>query len=147
MCAGRRACHGKVPPHGDLSLYDALARMAQDFSLRHPLVDGHGNFGAPGPNAGPAAMRYTEARLNHLATRPVGGDRRGHRRYGPNYDATEEEPLVLPARFPNLLVNGSQGIAVGMATNIPPHNLGEIIDATQHLIAHPDAPRTTSWRS
>jgi DNA gyrase subunit A len=130
---------GKFHPHGDLALYDALARMAQDFSLRHPLVDGHGNFGAPGPNAGPAAMRYTEARLGQLALSLLEGIDEDTVDMGPNYDATEEEPLVLPARFPNLLVNGSQGIAVGMATNIPPHNLGEIIDATRHLIDHPEA--------
>ncbi len=130
---------GRFHPHGDSALYDALARMAQDFSLRHPLIDGHGNFGAPGPNAGPAAMRYTECRLAPLAMSLLEDIDEQTVDFVPNYDANEEEPVVLPARFPNLLVNGSQGIAVGMATNIPPHNLGEIIDATIHLIEHPDA--------
>ncbi len=130
---------GRFHPHGDLALYDALARMVQEFSLRHPLVDGHGNFGAPGPNAGPAAMRYTECRLAPLAMTLLEGIDEETVDFVPNYDASDEEPVVLPARFPNLLVNGSQGIAVGMATNIPPHNLGEIIDATRHLIDHPEA--------
>jgi DNA gyrase subunit A len=130
---------GRFHPHGDLALYDALARMVQDFSLRHPLVDGHGNFGAPGPTAGPAAMRYTECRLAPLALSLLEGIDEETVDFVPNYDGSDEEPVVLPARFPNLLVNGSQGIAVGMATNIPPHNLGEIIDATRHLIDHPDA--------
>ncbi len=130
---------GRFHPHGDTALYDALARMVQDFSLRHPLVDGHGNFGAPGPNAGPAAMRYTECRLAPLALSLLEGIDEETVDFVPNYDGSDEEPVVLPARFPNLLVNGSQGIAVGMATNIPPHNLGEIIDATRHLIEHPEA--------
>jgi DNA gyrase subunit A len=130
---------GRFHPHGDLALYDALARMVQDFSLRYPLVDGQGNFGAPGPNAGPAAMRYTECRLAPLAVSLLEGIDEETVDFVPNYDGQEEEPVVLPARFPNLLVNGSQGIAVGMATNIPPHNLGEIIDATRHLIEHPEA--------
>ena len=130
---------GRFHPHGDTALYDALARMAQDFSLRHPLIDGHGNFGAPGPNAGPAAMRYTEARLAPLALALLESIDEATVDFTANYDGSDDEPVVLPARFPNLLVNGSQGIAVGMATNIPPHNLGEIIDATLHLIDHPEA--------
>ena len=115
---------GRFHPHGDMAIYDALARMAQDFSLRHPLIDGHGNFGAPGPDAGPAAMRYTECRLAPLALALLDGIDEGTVDFIPNYDGNEVQPVVLPARFPNLLVNGSQGIAVGMATNIPPHNLG-----------------------
>jgi len=130
---------GRFHPHGDTALYDALARMAQDFSLRHPLIDGHGNFGAPGPNAGPAAMRYTEARLAPLALALLESIDEATVDFTANYDGSDDEPVVLPARFPNLLVNGSQGIAVGMATNIPPHNLGEIINATLYLIEHPDA--------
>ncbi|HVB00576.1 MAG TPA: DNA gyrase subunit A, partial [Acidimicrobiales bacterium] len=125
---------GRFHPHGDTALYDALARMAQDFSLRHPLIDGHGNFGAPGPNAGPAAMRYTEARLAPLALALLESIDEATVDFTANYDGSDDEPVVLPARFPNLLVNGSQGIAVGMATNIPPHNLGEIINATLYLI-------------
>ncbi|HUY31062.1 MAG TPA: DNA gyrase subunit A [Acidimicrobiales bacterium] len=130
---------GRFHPHGDSSLYEALARMVQNFSLRHPLIDGHGNFGAPGPEMGPAAMRYTECRLAPLAMTLMEGIDEETVDFVPNYDSTDREPVVLPARFPNLLVNGSQGIAVGMATNIPPHNLGEVIDATRHLIDHPDA--------
>jgi len=130
---------GRFHPHGDSSLYEALARMVQSFSLRHPLIDGHGNFGAPGPEMGPAAMRYTECRLAPLAMTLMEGIDEETVDFVANYDSTDREPVVLPARFPNLLVNGSQGIAVGMATNIPPHNLGEVIDATRHLIDHPDA--------
>ncbi len=130
---------GSYHPHGDSSIYEALARMAQDFSMRHPLIDGHGNFGGTGPDEGPAAMRYTECRLESLALELMAGIDQDTVDFTPNYDATSEEPTVLPARFPNLLVNGSQGIAVGMATNIPPHNLGEIIDATTHLLQHPEA--------
>ncbi len=130
---------GKYHPHGDQSIYDALARMAQDFSLRYPLVDGHGNFGSPDPNDRPAAMRYTEARLAPLAMQLLGEIDEDTVNFQETYDGNNEEPIVLPARFPNLLVNGGGGIAVGMATNIPPHNLGEIIDATQHLIDNPDA--------
>ena len=126
-------------PHGDLAIYDALARMVQEFSLRHPLIDGHGDFGAPGPNMGPAATRYTECRLAPLAMVLLDGIDEQTVDMVPNYDGSTVQPVVLPARFPNLLVNGSQGIAVGMATNIPPHNLGEVIDATLHLIEHPDA--------
>ncbi|MGH9069562.1 MAG: DNA gyrase subunit A [Acidimicrobiales bacterium] len=130
---------GKFHPHGDSAIYDALARMVQDFSLRHPLIDGHGNFGSPDPDTGPAASRYTECRLAPLALQLMAGIDEDTVDFGPNYDGSETEPLVLPARFPNLLVNGSQGIAVGMATNIPPHNLGEVIDATIHLLDHPEA--------
>src|SRR5271166_146298 len=130
---------GRFHPHGDSALYDALARMAQDFSLRHPLIDGHGNFGAPGLNAGPAAMRYTECRLAPLALSLLESIDEATVDFTANYDGSDDEPVVLPARFPNLVVNGSQGIAVGMATNIPPHNLGEVIDATTHLLEHPDA--------
>jgi DNA gyrase subunit A len=128
---------GKYHPHGDGSIYDALARMAQGFSLRHPLVDGHGNFGSP--DHPPAASRYTECRLAVLANRMLDGIDEDTVDFGDNYSGEFREPTVLPSRFPNLLVNGSQGIAVGMATNIPPHNLGEVIDATIHLIDHPEA--------
>ena len=126
-------------PHGDSAIYDAMARMAQDFSLRYPLVDGHGNFGSPDPNDRPAASRYTEARLATLAMQLIGEIDEDTVDFVATYDGENEEPTVLPARFPNLLVNGGGGIAVGMATNIPPHNLREIIDATIHLIDHPDA--------
>jgi DNA gyrase subunit A len=130
---------GSYHPHGDSAIYEALARMVQDFSLRHPLIDGHGNFGGTGPDEGPAAMRYTECRLGSLALELMSGIDQETVDFVPNYDATSEEPTVLPSRFPNMLVNGSQGIAVGMATNIPPHNLGEVIDATTHLLEHPEA--------
>ena len=130
---------GAYHPHGDSAIYDALARMVQEFSLRHPLIDGHGNFGGTGPDEGPAAMRYTESRLAPLALELMAGIDEDTVDFVGNYDGTQQEPVVLPSRFPNLLVNGSQGIAVGMATNIPPHNLGEVIDATLHLIDHPDA--------
>jgi DNA gyrase subunit A len=126
-------------PHGDSAIYDALARMAQSFSLRYPLVDGHGNFGSPDPNDRPAAARYTEARLAQLAIELIGEIDEDTIDFVATYDGENEEPTVLPARFPNLLVNGGGGIAVGMATNIPPHNLREIIDATVHLIDNPDA--------
>jgi DNA gyrase subunit A len=128
---------GKYHPHGDGAIYDALVRMAQAFTLRHPLVDGHGNFGSP--DFGPAASRYTECRLAPLAMRLLDGINEQTVDMVDNYSGDAMEPEVLPARFPNLLVNGSQGIAVGMATNIPPHNLGEIIDATIHLIDNPTA--------
>jgi DNA gyrase subunit A len=130
---------GTYHPHGDSSIYEALARMAQDFSMRHPLIDGHGNFGGTGPDEGPAAMRYTECRLAPLALELMAGIDQETVDFVANYDATAEEPTVLPSRFPNMMVNGSQGIAVGMATNIPPHNLGEVIDATKHLLEHPEA--------
>ena len=124
-------------PHGDGAIYDALVRMAQPFSLRHPLIDFHGNYGSP--DFGPAAGRYTESRLHPLAMQLLADIDEDTVDLIPTYDGTSEEPIVLPARFPNLLVNGSQGIAVGMATSIPPHNLGEIIDATLHLLANPEA--------
>ena len=124
-------------PHGDSAIYDALVRMAQPFSLRHPLIDFHGNYGSP--DFGPAAARYTETRLHQLAMRLLDGIDENTVDMIPNYDGTTEEPRVLPARFPNLLVNGSQGIAVGMATSIPPHNLGEVIDACLHIIDNPKA--------
>jgi len=124
-------------PHGDGAIYDALVRMAQPFSLRHPLIDFHGNYGSP--DFGPAASRYTECRLHPLAMQLLADIDEDTVDMIPNYDGTTEEPVVLPARFPNLLVNGSQGIAVGMATNIPPHNLGEVIDAVLHLIDNPDS--------
>jgi DNA gyrase subunit A len=128
---------GKYHPHGEGSIYDALVRMAQPFSLRHPLVDGHGNFGSA--DDGPAAQRYTECRLAAIANVLLDGIDEETVNFADNYSGEFTEPEVLPARFPNLLVNGSQGIAVGMATNIPPHNLGEVIDAVMHLIDHPDA--------
>jgi DNA gyrase subunit A len=124
-------------PHGDSAIYDALVRMAQPFSLRHPLIDFHGNYGSP--DFGPAASRYTECRLHPLAMQLLADIDEDTVDMVPNYDGSTEQPEVLPARFPNLLVNGSQGIAVGMATNIPPHNLGEVIDATIHLLGNPDA--------
>ena len=128
----------KYHPHGDMAIYDALVRMAQDFSLRYPLVDPHGNFGSvDGDPAG--ASRYTEARLGSFAMEMLRDIEAETVDLVPNYDGYEQEPLVLPSRFPNLLVNGAGGIAVGMATNIPPHNLGEVIDAVMHAIDHPDA--------
>ncbi len=126
-------------PHGDQAIYDALARMAQDFSLRYLLIDGHGNFGSPDPADRPAAPRYTEARLAQLAMELLGEIDEDTVDFAATYDGQHQEPVVLPARFPNLLVNGGGGIAVGMATNIPPHNLREVIDATLHLIDDPDA--------
>ena len=124
-------------PHNSLAIYDALVRMAQPFSLRHPLIDFHGNYGSP--DFPPAAERYTECRLSPLAMHMLEGIDEETVDMGRNYLNDEDEPTVLPSRFPNLLVNGSQGIAVGMATNIPPHNLAEVIDATTYLIDHPDA--------
>src|SRR5919204_1129793 len=128
----------KYHPHGDQAVYDALVRMAQDFSLRYPLIDPQGNFGSIDGDP-PGAPRYTEARLAPLAMELLRDIDKETVDFVPNYDGYELEPVVLPARFPNLLVNGSQGIAVGMATNIPPHNLTEIVNATIHLIDHPDA--------
>ena len=128
---------GTFHPHGDTAIYDALVRMAQDFSMRHPLVDGHGNFGGMGPDEGAAAMRYTECRLDPLALELLAGIDEETVEFSPNYDNTDQQPDVLPSRFPNLLVNGSQGIAVGMATKIPPHNLAEVVDAALHLLEHP----------
>ena len=129
---------GKYHPHGDAAVYDAMVRLAQPFSMRVPLIDGHGNFGSIDGDS-PAAMRYTEARLDRAAMELLRDLDKETVDFGPNYDESLEEPLVLPARFPNLLVNGSAGIAVGMATNIPPHNLGEVIDATCLLLDDPDA--------
>ncbi|MFJ3925084.1 DNA topoisomerase (ATP-hydrolyzing) subunit A [Streptomyces sp. NPDC090022] len=130
---------GKLHPHGDASIYDALVRMAQPFSMRLPLVDGHGNFGSLGNDDPPAAMRYTECRMadaTSLMTESIDEDTVD---FTPNYDGQEREPVALPAAYPNLLVNGASGIAVGMATNMPPHNLGEVIAAARHLIRHPNA--------
>ncbi|HEV2686136.1 MAG TPA: DNA topoisomerase (ATP-hydrolyzing), partial [Actinomycetota bacterium] len=128
---------GKYHPHGDVSVYDALVRMAQTFSMRYPLVDGQGNFGSVDGDP-PAAMRYTECRLTRLAERMRADIDKDTGDFVPNYDGSQEEPEVLPAQVPNLLINGSDGIAVGMATNIPPHNLGEICDALLGLIADPN---------
>jgi DNA gyrase subunit A len=128
---------GKYHPHGDSAIYDTLARMAQDFSLRYPLVDGQGNFGSIDDDP-PAAMRYTEARLARLSTellRDIDSDTVD---FSPNFDERQQEPDVLPARFPNLLVNGASGIAVGMATNIPPHNLREAVGAVKAYLANPE---------
>ncbi len=131
-------CLGKYHPHGDASVYDALVRMAQDFAMRMVLIDGQGNFGSVDGDPA-AAMRYTEVRLSRLADELLADIEKETVDFADNFDASEQEPTVLPARFPNLLVNGSGGIAVGMATNIPPHNLGEVIDATVHLIENPGA--------
>ncbi|MFD5556042.1 DNA topoisomerase (ATP-hydrolyzing) subunit A [Streptomyces sp. NPDC127068] len=134
---------GKLHPHGDASIYDALVRMAQPFSMRLPLVDGHGNFGSLGNDDPPAAMRYTECRMadaTSLMTESIDEDTVD---FAPNYDGQEREPVALPAAYPNLLVNGSSGIAVGMATNMPPHNLGEVIAAARHLIRYPGADLET----
>jgi len=130
---------GTYHPHGDSAIYDALVRMVQDFSMRHPLVSGHGNFGGTGPDEGAAAMRYTECRLAPMALELLDSIDEETVDFEANYDNSTQQPTVLPARFPNLLVNGSQGIAVGMATKIPPHNLGEVIDATLHLLANPES--------
>ena len=128
---------GKYHPHGDTSVYDALVRLAQDFSMRYMLVDGHGNFGSVDGD-GAAAMRYTESKMNKIAVEMLRDINKNTVDFMPNFDGEEQEPVVLPSRYPNLLVNGSSGIAVGMATNIPPHNLGEIIDGTVMLIDNPD---------
>ncbi len=130
-------CMGKYHPHGDSSVYDALVRLAQDFTINFPLVDGHGNFGSVDGDP-PAAMRYTEARLTKLAAEMLRDLDKETVDFLPNFDGNEMEPTVLPARFPNLLVNGSDGIAVGMATNIPPHNLAEVIDGTVAMIDNPE---------
>ncbi len=129
---------GKYHPHGDSSVYDALVRMAQDFSMRYMLVDGHGNFGSVDGDSA-AAMRYTEAKMNKIAVEMLRDINKNTVDFMPNFDGEEQEPVVVPSRFPNLLVNGSSGIAVGMATNIPPHNLGEIIDGTIMLIDNPES--------
>ena len=128
---------GKYHPHGDSSVYGAIVRLAQDFNIRYPLVEGQGNFGSVDGD-GAAAMRYTEAKLSRLAMHLIGEIDKDTVDFYPNFDATLQQPSVLPARFPNLLVNGSSGIAVGMATNIPPHNLGEVVDAAVALIDNPD---------
>ena len=133
---------GKYHPHGDTAVYDSLVRMAQDFSMRYPLVDGQGNFGSVDGDS-PAAYRYTEARLTRIATEMLADIDKDTVDFIPNYDESREEPTVLPTRYPNLLVNGSGGIAVGMATNIPPHNLSEIIEATIYLIQNPTAKLKT----
>src|SRR4029079_18825369 len=123
----------KYHPHGDMAIYDTIVRMAQDFSLRYPLVDGHGNFGSVDGDPA-AAQRYTEARLAPIALELLRDIEAETVDFVPNYDGYEQQPVVLPARFPNLLVNGSGGIAVGMATNMPPHNLNEVIDGVVHFI-------------
>ena len=129
---------GNYHPHGDSAIYDTLVRLAQPWSLRYPLVDGQGNFGSPG-NDPAAAMRYTECRMAPLAMEMVRDIDKDTVDFAPNYDGKTSEPVVLPARFPNLLVNGTSGIAVGMATNIPPHNLREVADGVQWLLANPEA--------
>src|SRR5689334_2602088 len=129
---------GKYHPHGDSSVYDALVRMVQEFSLRYPLIDGQGNFGSvDGDNA--AAYRYTESRLMPIAMELLADIDKNTVNYIPNFDDNLEEPSVLPAGIPNLVVNGSSGIAVGMATNIPPHNLREVVSAIVHMVDNPDA--------
>jgi DNA gyrase subunit A len=128
---------GKYHPHGDVAVYDTIVRLAQDFSMRYPLVDGQGNFGSIDGDP-PAAMRYTEIRMSRLADELLADLEKETVDFAPNYDDSLKEPTVLPARIPNLLVNGASGIAVGMATNIPPHNLGEVIDALVAMVARPD---------
>src|SRR5438128_9340718 len=128
---------GKYHPHGDSATYEALVRMAQDFSMRYTLIDGQGNFGSVDGDAA-AAYRYTECRLDKISSELLADIDKETVDFVPNYDGKELEPSVLPARIPNLLINGSSGIAVGMATNIPPHNLGEVIDGCQALLAKPE---------
>src|SRR4029453_6677114 len=128
---------GKYHPHGDTAVYDTMVRMAQDFSMRYPLIDGQGNFGSVDGDA-PAAMRYTEVRMARLANEILADIEKETVTFQPNYDESLSEPTVLPARIPTLLINGSDGIAVGMATKIPPHNLTEIIDATLTLLKDPE---------
>src|SRR6187399_3441323 len=128
---------GKYHPHGDVALYDALVRLAQTFSLRYPLIDGQGNFGSVDGDSA-AAMRYTEARLTGIAAEMLADIDKETVDFVDNYDGTQKQPSVLPAKLPNLLINGSSGIAVGMATNIPPHHLGEVVDAVVAFIADPD---------
>src|SRR4051812_41302950 len=127
---------GKYHPHGDMAVYDAIVRMAQDFSLRYPLIDGQGNFGSIDGDP-PAAMRYTEIRMTRVAGEMLADIDKETVEFIPNYDETTREPVVLPAKIPNLLINGSSGIAVGMSTNIPPHNFGEVVDALLALIENP----------
>ena len=129
---------GRYHPHGDASVYDAMVRLAQDFSMRYMLVEGHGNFGSVDGDP-PAAYRYTEARMSKICNEMLRDIEKNTVDWIPNFDESRKEPLVLPSRFPNLLVNGSSGIAVGMATNIPPHNLGEVIDACVCILDNPDA--------
>src|SRR5256885_607041 len=128
---------GKYHPHGDTAVYDTIVRMAQDFSMRYPLIDGQGNFGSVDGDA-PAAMRYTEVRMARLANQLLADIEKETVTFQPNYDESLSEPTVLPTRIPNLLINGSEGIAVGMATKIPPHNLTEIVDATLALLRDPE---------
>ncbi|WP_128976893.1 DNA gyrase/topoisomerase IV subunit A [Streptomyces roseicoloratus] len=137
---------GKLHPHGDASIYDAMVRMAQPFSMRVPLVDGHGNFGSLGNDDPPAAMRYTESRMAPAALLMTESIDEDTVDFAPNYDGQEQEPVALPAAYPNLLVNGASGIAVGMATNMPPHNLAEVVAAARHLIRHPNADLETLMR-
>src|SRR3989442_1037344 len=139
-------CMGKYHPHGDAPIYEALVRMVQEFSLRYPLVDGQGNYGSVDGDP-PAAMRYTEARLAKIAHEMLADIDKDTVDFVPNYDENESEPLVLPTRIPNLLVNGSSGIAVGMATNIPPHNLTEIVDALVMVIDDPEVTEGPGARS
>src|SRR5450755_1565697 len=127
---------GKYHPHGDTAVYDTMVRMAQSFSMRYLLIDGQGNFGSVDGDA-PAAMRYTEVRMARIASELLGDIEKDTVDFVPNYDGSEQEPTVLPTKFPHLLVNGASGIAVGMATNIPPHNLGEVINAVLALIDDP----------
>src|SRR5690625_2034804 len=129
---------GKYHPHGDSSVYDTMVRMAQEWSLRYLLVDGQGNYGSVDGDA-PAAMRYTEARMQKISEEMLSDIDKETVDHQLNFDDTLQEPTVLPTRIPNLLVNGASGIAVGMATNMPPHNLSEVVAAARHLIAHPDA--------
>src|SRR5258705_4374709 len=133
---------GKYHPHGDTATYEALVRMAQDFSMRYTLIDGQGNFGSVDGDS-PAAYRYTECRLTRIATEMLADIDKDTVDFVPNYDESREEPTVLPTRYPNLLVNGSGGIAVGMATNIPPHNLTEVVEATITLLQKPNTPLKT----
>ena len=128
---------GRYHPHGDASVYDALVRLAQDFSMRYMLVDGHGNFGSVDGDP-PAAYRYTEARMSKLSVEMLRDIEKDTVDFQPNYDDRLKEPLVLPSHFPNILVNGSTGIAVGMATNIPPHNMGEVLDGVCAMVDDPD---------
>ena len=137
---------GRLHPHGDSAIYDALVRMAQPWAMRLPFVDGHGNFGSLGGDDSAAAMRYTECRPTEAAMAMVESIDEDTVDFGPNYDGQETEPEVLPAAIPNLLVNGAAGIAVGMATNMAPHNLGEVIAAARHLVKHPDASLETLMR-
>ena len=137
---------GNFHPHGDASIYDTLVRLAQSFNMRYTLVDGQGNFGSVDGDP-PAAMRYTEAKLERLADDLMADLDKETVDFVPNYDETTEEPTVLPAPYPNLLVNGSAGIAVGMATNIPPHNLREVIDGLVWVVEHPDVPREEKQRT